>query len=162
MTNVLTPREVTWENIVFWTTRIGEFFMVLRPQSLWAAPFLAFIFTADFYMLYIFTSFAWFDMTIAMAISNVYYTVTGGTELYCIDAQMIGAFYATVVTHFVFNPHKFLGWLTTLPCIIGIIASIIIMEATSALSVAFGLAVGAAFGIIRILLFIDLTTTWIP
>lgn len=159
MINLLSPQAVLGENIIIWVTKIGEFFMVLQPQALWSAPFLVYMFTKDIYMLYIFISFTWFDMTMAKAISNVYYNVTHGLQYYCIEAQMLGAFYGTVVSHFIFVKRISPGWITITSCTIGFIASIVILNTPSTLSIIFGITIGVSLGITRILLFLDLTTT---
>ena len=154
--SLLGPHELLWEDVVLFAGKYGSFFMALQPQILWNAPFIVFIFTGNVYMLYLFTTFAWFDMNVAMAISNVYYSLMAGTSLYCMEAQMLGAFYATAVMHFVFYERRFPGWITFLTCLIGFVAAVIVVEATSAISVLIGLLVGVALGILRILFYVEL------
>lgn len=154
---LLTPHELVWEKIVYYASLFGGFFAPLQAQTLWSAPFLAFIFNPkNLYMLYIFTTFAWFDMAMGMGISNVYFTITGGTKLYCLEAQMLSAFYATAAAHFIFYEKQFPGWVTLLTCTIGFTAGTIVLEASSAISVLIALCVGIAFGILRILFFVEL------
>ena len=130
---------------------ISDFFIPRDPVVLWGSVWIFSVITRNVYVQYLSTTFIWLDTSIACAMA----TAARG---YCGDAQMIAAFYSTLLSHSLifgpFPPHP----MTTTICSFGALISMISMldaGTCSFLGVSVSMAVGAALGYLRILLYAD-------
>jgi hypothetical protein len=145
------------------TVSFAQYLFPLDPYIMWNSVWIGAMLLRDSLLIYVITSFMWFDLCIASVLESVFRNATANMENYCSDAQLLSSFFITVfclytMAHRRKQIHPFQAAIIGLCCLFTfVVSATLYIKPSSLRALLCGLIVGAVLSILRISIYVDAT-----